>query len=129
MGGEQKNSGNRTGGALRRREKGFTAFKLKVGFGEARDLANLDAMRGALGGDAMLMVDANQAWDLASAGAMAERLERFELAWLEEPMRADAPTTMVACGGFTSTLRTGRPRLTNSYETGARPCAAKACSI
>jgi len=77
--------------ALRRREEGFTAFKLKVGFGEARDLANLDAMRGALGGDAMLMVDANQAWDLASAGAMAERLERFELAWLEEPMRADTP--------------------------------------
>ena len=77
--------------ALRRREEGFTAFKLKVGFGEARDLANLSALRAALGADAMLMVDANQAWDAPTAHAMAGRMQGFGLQWLEEPLRADTP--------------------------------------
>jgi D-galactarolactone cycloisomerase len=77
--------------ALRRREEGFTAFKLKVGFGEQRDLDNLAAMRSAVGAGAALMVDANQAWDPAAARAMAGRMERFELRWLEEPVRADTP--------------------------------------
>ena len=75
--------------ALRRRNEGFTAFKLKVGFGESRDTENLAAMRAALGEDTTLMVDANQAWDLPTARAMAQRLERFDLGWLEEPLRAD----------------------------------------
>jgi D-galactarolactone cycloisomerase len=48
-------------------------------------------MRSALGEEAMLMVDANQAWDLETARATAGRLERFDLRWLEEPLRADTP--------------------------------------
>ena len=43
------------------REAGHTAFKLKVGFGEARDLDNLAAVRAAAGAGADVMVDANQA--------------------------------------------------------------------
>ena len=77
--------------ALERREEGYGAFKLKVGFGEARDLANLAAMRSALGAEAGLMVDANQAWDLDTARTMARKLHGFGLAWLEEPVRADTP--------------------------------------
>jgi D-galactarolactone cycloisomerase len=75
--------------ALRR--AGHTAFKLKVGFGEARDAANLAAVRAAAGADATLMVDANQAWDLDTALGMAGRLAEFAPAWLEEPLRADRP--------------------------------------
>ena len=48
------------------RAAGHTAFKLKVGFGEARDLDNLAAVRAAAGAGAAVMVDANQAWDLES---------------------------------------------------------------
>jgi L-alanine-DL-glutamate epimerase-like enolase superfamily enzyme len=77
--------------ALRRRDEGFTAFKLKVGFGETRDLENLRAMRSALGAEATLMVDANQAWDLDRARHMAARIAEFGLAWLEEPVNADTP--------------------------------------
>jgi L-alanine-DL-glutamate epimerase-like enolase superfamily enzyme len=77
--------------AARCREEGHRAFKLKVGFGAARDLANLRAMRAALGDEATLMVDANQAWPLAAALEIAPRLEEFGLAWLEEPLRADRP--------------------------------------
>ena len=73
------------------RAQGHRAFKLKVGFGDDNDVANLRAMRATLGAGAMLMVDANQAWDLAAATRMAGRIAEFDLAWLEEPMRADRP--------------------------------------
>jgi len=74
-----------------RRDEGFRAFKLKVGFGRERDLANVRALRGALGAGCALMVDANQAWTLDGAIDMAQRLEAFDLRWLEEPLRADRP--------------------------------------
>jgi D-galactarolactone cycloisomerase len=75
--------------ALRR--AGHTAFKLKVGFGEARDVENLAAVRAAAGAEATVMVDANQAWDLETALVMTKRLAEFRPAWLEEPLRADRP--------------------------------------
>ena len=77
--------------AAMRREEGYTAFKLKVGFGAERDLANLRRMRESLGSGAALMVDANQAWTAEQALAMAPRLAPFDLQWLEEPVRADSP--------------------------------------
>lgn len=75
--------------ALRR--AGHTAFKLKVGFGEAKDVDNLAQVRAAAGAEALVMVDANQAWDLETAIVMADRLAAFAPAWLEEPLRADRP--------------------------------------
>jgi L-alanine-DL-glutamate epimerase-like enolase superfamily enzyme len=69
--------------------EGYRAFKLKVGFGTERDLANLRALRHLLGDTTPLMVDANQAWDLQSAAAMLPHLAAFDLGWLEEPLAAD----------------------------------------
>lgn len=77
--------------AATRRNEGFRAFKLKIGFGKERDLANVAAVRSALGDDVDLMVDANQAWSLDMAVEMAESLEPFYIGWLEEPLRADRP--------------------------------------
>jgi D-galactarolactone cycloisomerase len=77
--------------AAERQAQGHTAFKLKVGFGEDRDLANLGALRRELGGAALLMVDANQAWSSEDAMAFMPRLEPFSLGWVEEPLRADRP--------------------------------------
>jgi len=75
--------------ALRR--AGHKAFKLKVGFGEARDVENLANVRAAAGARAAVMVDANQAWTLEMAIVMAGRLAGSSPAWLEEPLRADRP--------------------------------------
>jgi len=72
--------------------EGYRAFKLKVGFGAERDERNLFAMREAIGADTPLMVDANQAWSLDEARAAGRRMAPHDLAWLEEPMRADAST-------------------------------------
>ena len=77
--------------AAARRDEGHRRFKLKIGFGRERDLANLRALREALGPQAALMADANQAWELDEARAMLPALEAFELRWLEEPLRADRP--------------------------------------
>lgn len=74
-----------------KRGEGYSAFKLKVGFGRDRDLANLRALRDTLGPRVRLMVDANQAWSLDEALAIQEALADFELGWIEEPLRADSP--------------------------------------
>jgi D-galactarolactone cycloisomerase len=79
--------------ARKKHAEGYRGFKLKIGFGADRDIANLEAMRRELGPSADLMVDANQGWSLAEAIEMAPRLERFGLTWLEEPLRADQPWT------------------------------------
>ncbi len=77
--------------AAAREREGFAAFKLKIGFGAERDVANLTALRNTLGADAELMVDANQAWTLDAALEMVPKLAPFGLRWLEEPIRADRP--------------------------------------
>ena len=76
--------------AAQKLAEGYRAFKLKVGFGLERDVANLKALRGVIGA-LPLMVDANQAWDLETAIGMAAAFQDFDLAWLEEPLRADRP--------------------------------------
>lgn len=77
--------------AAAKQTEGHRAFKLKIGFGRERDLANLDALRATLGESATLMVDANQAWDLETALTISPALAPFRPLWLEEPLRADAP--------------------------------------
>lgn len=77
--------------ALERQSQGHRAFKLKIGFGAERDLANLQGLRAALGNNAELMVDANQAWSAEEAMRMAPGLAPHDVKWLEEPLRADRP--------------------------------------
>ncbi|MEO7336098.1 MAG: enolase C-terminal domain-like protein [Caldimonas sp.] len=75
------------------REAGHRAFKLKVGFEPARDLANIDAVRELLGPQVPLMLDANQGWTLETALRFVSALDLFGIGWLEEPLRADRPMT------------------------------------
>ena len=77
--------------AAQKLAEGYRAFKLKVGFGAARDDANLRAMRAVIGEETPFMVDANQAWTLDEALAAGRAMQAYGLGWLEEPLRADAP--------------------------------------
>lgn len=77
--------------AADRQAAGYRIFKLKIGFGEQRDLANLAAMRQAVGPEAGLLVDVNQGWSLQEALQRVPGLAPFDLGWLEEPLRADRP--------------------------------------
>ena len=77
--------------ALAKHAEGYRAFKLKVGFGAERDVANLAAMREALGPDAVIMCDANQAWSPSDALARIAELAPYQPYWIEEPIGADQP--------------------------------------
>lgn len=76
--------------ALARQTEGHRRFKLKIGFGEDLDLRNLRAMRDALGPEAAIMTDANQAFDREAAMRVARAIAPLDLRWFEEPMRVDA---------------------------------------
>jgi len=73
--------------------EGYRAFKLKVGFGAERDVSNLAAMRLALGDQATIMCDANQAWTPDDAPARIAELAPHRPFWIEEPIGADQPLT------------------------------------
>lgn len=77
--------------AKAKQQAGYTSFKLKIGFGAERDIANLTRLRSVLGPKAGLMVDANQGWSVEQALDMLPKLDAFDLGWLEEPIRADIP--------------------------------------
>lgn len=77
--------------AAAKRAEGYRAFKLKVGFGAKRDVANLRALRDLLGTETPLMIDANQAWTPEEAATMSQQLAEFNPVWLEEPIAADSP--------------------------------------
>lgn len=71
-------------------ESGYDAVKVKVGKPElGEDVDRIAAVRAVLGPDRALMIDANQRWTLEQATRALDALGRFELAWIEEPLRAD----------------------------------------
>ncbi len=72
--------------------EGFTAVKMKVGWpgaGLKGDAERVAAVRGAIGDDIDLMVDANNAWDAHTAIRFGRMIERYEPYWFEEPVHAD----------------------------------------
>jgi L-alanine-DL-glutamate epimerase-like enolase superfamily enzyme len=71
-------------------QSGCDLVKIKVGLPDlAEDIDRVAAVRETIGPGLGLAVDANQLWDYPAAERAAAELSRFDLAWLEEPMRAD----------------------------------------
>lgn len=66
--------------------QGFKAVKLKIGFGVAADLRNVRTVREAIGDEIRLMVDANHAYDAATAIQLGRRMEPYDIGWFEEPV-------------------------------------------
>ncbi len=69
---------------------GHSRVKIKVGLPDLdEDLRRVAAVRQLIGPDRLLMVDANQLWDLPAARRAAKKLARYDIYWLEEPLPAD----------------------------------------
>lgn len=73
---------------------GFSAVKVKIGraaeTGGARgDVRALEAIRAAVGPDVELMVDANGAFDAATAIRVGHALAELDVKWMEEPVPPD----------------------------------------
>lgn len=73
--------------------QGYRGFKLKIGFDDVQDNANLADLREWLGPKVALMADVNQAWDVDKALKMLPLLAPHGLDWLEEPLRTDSTAT------------------------------------
>jgi L-fuconate dehydratase len=70
-------------------EAGFTRFKIKVGANLADDVRRAAIVRQAIGPDGVLMVDANQRWDVGQAIEWMTTLAPARPLWIEEPTSPD----------------------------------------
>ena len=66
---------------------GYRAVKLKTGSGTVADEAErIEAVRRSIGGEPLLMLDMNAAYDLSDCIAFAQAVEPHRIFWLEEPL-------------------------------------------
>jgi len=68
---------------------GWTRFKMKVGQDLEANLQRAALMREELGPERVLMMDANQCWDVGEAVRHMKALARFDPWWIEEPTSPD----------------------------------------
>lgn len=69
-----------------RRDEGFHACKVKIGFDTAEDLRVLRAVREAIGPDMRLMIDANHGYDALEAIRLGQAAAELDIDWFEEPV-------------------------------------------
>ena len=70
-------------------DRGFRAFKLKVGGSLERDLHRACFLRDLVGPEAIIMLDANQQWSFPQAVVACKELARVQPYWIEEPTHPD----------------------------------------
>jgi L-fuconate dehydratase len=68
---------------------GWTHFKVKVGGEPGDDARRVGLVRAEIGPERVLMVDANQRWDVGEAIARMRDLAAFSPLWIEEPTSPD----------------------------------------
>jgi D-galactarolactone cycloisomerase len=72
--------------AERHMTAGFSAMKIKLGFGVEDDIRVMRAIRNAVGEDITLMIDSNHAYGVAEAIELGLALKDYKLRWIEEPV-------------------------------------------
>lgn len=70
--------------------EGIKGFKIKVGIDPQKDVVNFRAIREAVGKDAILYIDANQGYSPYDAIWAIKEMERYGIAWAEEPVPISA---------------------------------------
>jgi len=76
--------------AARMVEQGYRALKLRVGGGDiSEDVNRVKEVRQAVGPAVEIRIDANEYYDPMSAVALINKLEPYDLAWVEDPLPGD----------------------------------------
>ena len=75
-------------------ERGFVHLKVKLGLDVEEDLARLRALRRQFGSAVHIRVDANQGYTAEETMALADAAEGLGLAFIEQPMSAEAVDSM-----------------------------------
>jgi len=76
--------------------EGARSLKVKVGFDLEQDIQRVAAVRELAGSEVAIGVDANCGWSIAEARTAIERLEPFDLAFLEQPIATNDPQQLGA---------------------------------
>jgi D-galactarolactone cycloisomerase len=121
--------------ALALRDQGFGALKLRIARGRLEEgLQAVAAVREAVGADLEIMVDLNQGWpvpgdvapllDYDAVAALAGRLRKLDVYWLEEPLAGDDVTGLARLRAETGLRLAGgemarTPRELAAYVDGA----------
>ena len=71
------------------KEEGWTHLKMKVGGDINEDVRRAQIIREEIGDDMVLMMDANQKWDVSEAIENMKHLAPFNPWWIEEPTSPD----------------------------------------
>jgi L-alanine-DL-glutamate epimerase-like enolase superfamily enzyme len=88
---------------------GFRTFYLKLGSDDPRvDIDRVAAVRGEIGPDAKIRIDANESWSAGEAIRMIRELERYGLEYAEQPVSGRLLDAMAYVRG-----RVGVPLLAN----------------
>lgn len=74
-------------------DAGCDVIYVKIGRGEALDLAIVEQVRTAIG-NKRLRVDANEAWDVLAARRMIQAISPFGIEFLEQPTNSDCLTAL-----------------------------------
>ncbi|MBP1766759.1 MAG: dipeptide epimerase [Candidatus Aminicenantes bacterium] len=69
-------------------DRGFDTIKIKVGQGQAADLARLEAIRQAIGYERKIRIDANQGWMPPLAIDTLKKMEKYQVEFVEQPVLA-----------------------------------------
>jgi L-fuconate dehydratase len=69
--------------------QGFTHFKMKVGLDLDANMRRAQLMKNEIGPSGVLMMDANQCWDVGESIRQMKALARFDPWWIEEPTNPD----------------------------------------
>lgn len=72
--------------ARRHLDAGFTAMKVKIGFGIDSDVQSVRAVREVVGDEVRILADANHAYNAGTARRLVRELDELGVYWLEEPI-------------------------------------------
>jgi D-galactarolactone cycloisomerase len=70
--------------------EGYNAFKIKLGFGQEKDVESITLLRSMIG-ECRMMADINQGWNVKTACANWPVYSEHDLKWIEEPLPVDRP--------------------------------------
>ncbi len=102
--------------------RGFHSFKLKLGAGD--DVAQVRAVRDALGAEARIRVDANAAWSMSEASGVLKMIEPLAIELIEQPVAS--LHEMAEITASTNTLVVADESVTGAKDA-QRAARAKAC--
>jgi L-alanine-DL-glutamate epimerase-like enolase superfamily enzyme len=98
-------------------ERGFRAFKVRIGVDPGLDEAIVRLARQVAGPDVAIMVDVNSGWNARESWRRAEKLEKYDIAWIEEPLPShDISGTAELAARTNTPIALGEHQVFNRYD-------------